>query len=338
MASFVLSGTNSTTAQTLADGEFGFINDDSALEVDGVAVTASGEVALAVFGRLFGSEIALEQDDGFLVLEVGRDARVGGGEFDTIDFDGDSTFISNHGRIGSNEDALEIEATISITIVNDGLLRGDSDGIVTDCESGLTRIVNRGNIVGRDDGGIDHLAGDVSLINRGTISGPDYGYDGEDGNEEIRNFGSIEGGVFLYASGDFVENRGEIDFIDLGGGDDIYFGRGTGSAGRVDGGGGGDLLVSSRADDTFIGGGAGDVFIFLPRGGADRILDFGGTDRIDLSVFELESFRADIRDRLEERPNGTLIDFSDRDLTIFLRDVDKDDVRASDFILEPPIM
>ena len=51
-----------------------------------------------------------------------------------------------------------------------------------------------------------------------------------------------------------------------------------------------------------------------------------------------ESFRADIRDRLEERPNGTLIDFSDRDLTIFLRDVDKDDVRASDFILEPPIM
>ena len=63
-----------------------------------------------------------------------------------------------------------------------------------------------------------------------------------------------------------------------------------------------------------------------------------GPDRIDLSVFELESFRADIRDRLEERPNGTLIDFSDRGLTIFLRDVDKDDVRASDFILEPPIM
>ena len=78
MASFVLRAPTRRLRRPSADGEFGFINDDSALEVDGVAVTASGEVALAVFGRLFGSEIALEQDDGFLVLEVGRDARVGG--------------------------------------------------------------------------------------------------------------------------------------------------------------------------------------------------------------------------------------------------------------------
>ena len=138
----------------------------------------------------------------------------------------------------------------------------------------------------------------------------------------------------MFAEDDFVENRGEIDFVELGGGDDIYAGRGTGSAGRVDGGGGRDALISSRADDTFIGGGAGDFFVFAPRGGDDRILDFGGADKIDLGALELDGFGADVRDRLEERPNGTLIDFSDRGLTIFLRGVEADDLRASDFIFE----
>jgi hypothetical protein len=339
MASFVLRDTSSTTARTLADGEFGFISDDSALEVDGDAVTASGEVALAVYGRLFGSESALDQDDGFLVLQVGRDARVGAGDSDTIVLDdGDGAFVDNDGRINSNEDALDLRGTGAITILNDGLLRGDSDGIVTESVGALTRIVNRGTIAGRDDGGIDHLGGDALVINRGTIVGVDYGFDGEDGREELENFGSIEGGVFMYAQDDFVSNRGEIDSVELGGGDDVYLGLGAGRAGSVDGGGGRDTLVSSRADDLFNGGGAGDFLVFLPRGGDDRVFDFAGADKIDLSALDLDSFGADVRDRLEERPNGTLIDFSDRGLTIFLRGVEADDLRASDFIFELMVM
>ena len=336
MASFVLRDTNSTTAQTLADGEFGFIADDASLVVDrDAAITASGSVALAVYGRLFAGDLAFFQDDGFLVLQVGRDGRVGTGDLDAFFLDfGDGAFVSNDGRINAGEDALDLRGNGAITIHNDGSLRGDSDGIVTESVGALTRIVNRGTIEGRNDGGIDHLAGEALVINRGTIVGPTYGYDGDDDRDELQNFGAIEGGVFTFAQNDLVDNRGEIDFVELGSGDDVYIGRGTGRAGRVDGDGGRDTLESSRADDTFIGGGAGDFFVFAPRGGDDRILDFGGADKIGLGTLELDGFGADVRDRLEERPNGTLIDFSDRGLTIFLRGVEADDLRASDFIFE----
>ena len=232
----------------------------------------------------------------FRALTVGESGAVNAGGDDTIlAEDARPAFVSNAGRIRSLEDALDIRGGGPITIVNTGTLFGGSDGIVT-TEGSLTRIVNRGTIDGDEAGGIDHLGGDTSSSTAGrsrartTASMPPTGPTVTPGEDEVRNFGSIEGGVFLYGHDDFVENRGEIDFVDLGGGDDIYFGRGTGSAGRVDGGDGEDLLVSSRADDTFIGGGAGDLFIFLPRGGDDRILDFGGTDRIDLSDFELASF------------------------------------------------
>ena len=78
--------------------------------------------------------------------------------------------------------------------------------------------------------------------------------------------------------------------VDLGGGDDVYVGRGTGYADSVDGGGGADKLTSSRADDTFIGGGAKDTFIFAANGGSDAIRDFGGRDKIDLSALGLTGF------------------------------------------------
>ena len=45
-----------------------------------------------------------------------------------------------------------------------------------------------------------------------------------------------------------------------------------------------------------------------------------------------------MRSLIEDRPNGSLIDLSDNGLTIFLRGVDKADLRASDFILEPLVM
>ena len=74
--------------------------------------------------------------------------------------------------------------------------------------------------------------------------------------DRLRNAGSIEGGVFMQAGADRVSNAGTIDHVDLGGGDDVYIGRGSGYADSVDGGGGADKLTGSRADDTFIGGGA----------------------------------------------------------------------------------
>ena len=337
-----------TTAQTLADGEFGVIGDTGSLRVTGA--TRSPRPARSrcrSTARCSGATSAIDVDRRNSSCSLSaRSGRIAAGDDTVLDRGRrPGLHLQSPAASDRSSDALDIRGGGPITILNTGTLFGRSDGIVTESEA----LADADRQPGHDRRRRRRRHRPPRRRRRPRQPRDDRGpglrlraADPADGDtpdeDEVRNFGSIEGGVFLYALDDFVENRGEIDFIDLGGGDDIYFGRGTGSAGSVDGGGGGDLLVSSRADDTFIGGGAGDVFIFLRRGGADRILDFGGTDRIDLSVFELASFRADIRDRIEERPNGSLIDFSDDGLTIFLRGVDKADVRASDFILEPPIM
>jgi hypothetical protein len=327
---------DSTTAQTLAAGEFGFIADSGSLEVAvGDAITAAGSVSVAVYGSLFGGESAIDHANGSFFLKVGAAADIDAGQADTIDVDDvDEAFVENEGRIDSAQDALDIRGTGPITILNRGTLIGDSDGIVTG-STGLTRIVNDGTITGRNDGGIDHLdGGDSLLINRGRITrGPDYGFDADTGVDVVRNFGSIRGGVFLFQSDDSVTNSGFIDFIELGGGADTYRGRGVGRAGEVDGGGGRDTLIGSRADDIFAGGGAGDSFVYARRGGDDRIEDFGaGPDKIDLSALGLSSF-AEVRSQIVQRPAGCLIDLSDHGLTLFLEGVVRADLGFGDFIL-----
>ena len=134
-----------------------------------------------------------------------------------------------------------------------------------------------------------------------------------------------------------MRNSGEIDLIELGGGDDVYLGRGKGSAQSVEGGGGRDVLVSSRADDTFAGELAADIFVFARRGGDDRVEDFSGQDRIDLSDFGFSGF-SELRPLIEDRPAGALIDLSDEGLTILLENVAKADLRANDFFFDPPVM
>jgi hypothetical protein len=331
-----------TAAQTLAADEFGVIGDTGSLEVAGSdAISSSGSVAVTVHGRLFGGLSAIHQLDGVLTLTVGETGRVNAGNDDTVFArDIDRAFVSNDGRIRSLEDALDLRGEGPISILNTGSLLGRSDGIVTASTGSATKIVNDGTITGTDSGGIDHLGGDFALINHGTITGEDYGVDAADivndnasSVDEVRNFGSIEGGVLLYALDDIVFNRGEIDVVEMGDGNDIYIGRADGSAGSVDGGGGRDALVGSRADDDFTGGLAGDVFVFARRGGDDRIEDFGGRDRIDLSDFGLSGF-SELRPLIEDSTGGALIDLSDRGLTILLVDVDKADLRGSDFFFE----
>lgn len=341
MASFVFFN-SSTTAQTLADGEFGVIGDTGSLEVAANdAISSSGSVAVVVHGRLLGAESAIDHLGGVFALTVGETGRVNAGGDDTVVArDIDRGFVSNDGSIRSLEDALDLRGDGPITVLNNGTLFGRSDGIVTASIASVTTIVNKGTITGTESGGIDHLGGDLEIVNRGTITGANYGIDAADpadgepsGVDEVRNFGSIEGGVFLYSLDDFVLNRGQIDVVELGGGNDVYVGRAEGSAGSVDGGGGRDVLVGSRADDHFTGGLAVDVFVFGRQGGDDRIEDFGGPDRIDLSDFGLSGF-SELRPLIEDRADGALIDLSDRGLTILLADVDKADLRASDFFFE----
>jgi hypothetical protein len=326
-----------TTAQTLASGEFGFIGASGSLEVTGVAVASTGSALLSVYGTLSGTDRAVDHDGGEFLLNVGEDARIASdGAFDTIDVDGITrAFIATAGELESGSDALDIRGTGPIVIRNTGSIVGVSDGIVTSATGSNVRIVNFGTVTG-SDGGIDHLSGDSLLVNRGTIDGSagSYGFDaGEDGGEdEVRNSGSIQGGVKLEGGDDTVINGGDIDFIELGTGDDSYEGRARGSAGRVDGGEGRDTVIGSRANDVFLGGLGADRFVLDRNGGTDRILDFAGQDRIDLRALDFARFAA-VRSEIVDRPNGVLIDLSDDGLRIVLRGVDKADLAAGDFIL-----
>ena len=72
-----------------------------------------------------------------------------------------------------------------------------------------------------------------------------------------------------------------------GGGDDVMNG-GTGND-RLFGGQGNDTLTGGPGDDRLAGGPGEDTFVFGPGDGADTVTDFsGGTDRIDLTGFDIE--------------------------------------------------
>ena len=337
MPSFVFFD-SSTTAQTLADGEFGYIGEAGALEVDGTAVAATGNVLVAVDGLLSGTSSAINHFNGAFVLNVGALGRVRGNSDDAVVANGVvGASVSNAGRIVSGNDAVDVRGAGPISIINNGVLVGESDGIVTESSDSLARIVNNGTIDGFD-GGIDITGGNSLLINRGEIrEGQSYGFLGDADNDDIRNSGSIRGGVQTGGDDDFVINRGFIDTVNLGVGDDTYVARGTGRADRVDGRDGEDRFLGGRADDVFAGGTGPDFFRFERRGGDDTILDFAGQDRIDLSTFGFERF-GQLRRQIEDRPNGSLIDLSDDGLTIFLEGVDRADLRASDFFLFPVLM
>ena len=324
-----------TTAQTLAGGEFGFIGASGSLEVTGTAVLSSGPALLSVYGTLSGTDRAVAHSGGEFLLNVGEDARIASdGAFDTVGATGVTrAFVATAGELESGSDALDVRGTGPIVIRNTGSIVGVSDGIVTSAAGSNVRIVNFGTVTG-SDGGIDHLSGDSLLVNRGTIDGSagSYGFDGGGGDDEVRNSGSIQGGVDIEDGDDTIINGGDIDFIVLGTGDDSYEGRARGSAGRVDGGEGRDTLIGSRANDVFLGGLGADRFVLDRNGGTDRILDFAGQDRIDLRALEFARFAA-VRSEIVDRPNGVLVDLSDDGLRILLRGVDKADLAAGDFIL-----
>ena len=332
MASFFLFDA-STTARTLTSGEFGFIGQLGSLAVSGAAISSTGNVEVTLFGSLFATSSAIDHSAGSFVLQVGKNGTANSSNDDTFDIDfTTSAFVSNDGSLLSGSDALDIRGNGLIEILNTGSISGRSDGIVTSAVGAIAEIVNHGSIAG-GDGGIDHLDGGGSrIVNFGSIVGDDYGISGGDRVDVVRNAGTIEGGVITEDRADRVVNSGEIDRVLLGTGDDVYIGRGAGSADLVDASAGKDTLRSSQADDTFVGGGGGDVFIFGRHGGSDVIRDFGG-DKINLSALGIRSFAA-LRADIENVSGGSLIDLSEQyDLSIFLRGVAKAELDGGDFIL-----
>ena len=104
------------------------------------------------------------------------------------------------------------------------------------------------------------------------------------------------------AHNDILAGDRRDNVIDVGAGNDtLYGGPGSGddemSGGpghdRIFGGQGADTLNGGPGDDRLDGGPGDDVFVFGPGDGSDTVTDFsGGTDRIDLTAFDIESIDA----------------------------------------------
>ena len=94
-----------------------------------------------------------------------------------------------------------------------------------------------------------------------------------------------------------------------GGGDDVMNG-GLGND-RIFGGQGDDTLIGGQGDDRLAGGPGNDVFVFGPGDQTDTVTDFsGGTDKLDLTAFEIESVE-DID--MTTGDDGVTIDLTDVD-------------------------
>ena len=148
------------------------------------------------------------------------------------------------------------------------------------------------------------------------------------GEDEVRNFGSIEGGVFLYALGRLRRKPRRDRFHRPRRRRRHLFRarhrqrrprrrrRRQGPAGQQPGR---RHLHRRRSRRSSSSSSAGAATIGSSTS--------AGQDEIDLSTFGFSRF-AEVRSLIEDRPNGSLIDLSDDGLTIFLRGVDKADLRA----------
>ncbi|PYE82180.1 calcium-binding protein [Pseudoroseicyclus aestuarii] len=88
---------------------------------------------------------------------------------------------------------------------------------------------------------------------------------------------------------------------------------------QLSGGPGEDLLLAGTGRDRLTGGAGADVFVFEADGQRDRVFDFQpGLDRLDLSgwgrVYDPRSLR------IEERPDGALIQWTTESLRVFSAD------------------
>ena len=147
----------------------------------------------------------------------------------------------------------------------------------------------------------------------------DIAYTDADGVEQTETLPDVEHLTGSAFDDTLAGDRRDNDIGGLAGDDTLYGGPGggddvmTGGPGndRLFGGQGADNLTGGPGDDSLAGGLDADIFVFGPGDGADTVTDFsGGTDKLDLTAFEIESV-----DEISMTTNddGVTIDLSDFD-------------------------
>ena len=141
---------------------------------------------------------------------------------------------------------------VGTTLSNAGTIRAYGSAISAIVpEGGTTSVVNTGWMDGRVSG-VWHKFGIGTLVftNSGTVSSGTIAYLGNGGVDHVTNSGTMSGG------------------IELGGGDDVYFGTTGTVTGQIDGGDGDDLFRPGTHAEVLIGGAGSDTLDFTAAAGA----------------------------------------------------------------------
>lgn len=174
---------------------------------------------------------------------------------------------------------------------------------------------------------------EVAVVHINTV----MDHEGTDRSDVIiggRDDDIIDGG----GGNDFLRGGRGWDVIDGGSGSDIIRGNlgddmlyGGAGSDWIAGGRGNDILKGGTGFDVLRGGRGDDHFVFGDGDGEDLIRDFtSGEDKIVLQLAEVNSFE-DVLENAYQQRRGVELDFGDGD-ALFLRNVDIDDLSASDFM------
>lgn len=289
-------------------------NGDSWTIGTGVSVTSGGnETAIhsyfndnALFNRgniSGGIAVQFEVDNNNSLSITNDTDRHMIGTFTGIDVWGPGGTITNRGSVmGMAGDGIQIHFGDGMQIDNQhGEIFGHLHGIDWNSPTTGAKLTNSA-LIASDQRAvtfsgallIDNNAGGVF---RGAIDAIEA-----NGALTLHNLGKIDGNV-LCNSGtaiDFVQNQGTITGqVELGGGNDIFDGRG-GTAGPVFGEAGDDKIYAGNGADVLTGGIGADTFFFtnlkaIGKGAShDTIQDFTHADQdvIDLSAIDANTHAA----------------------------------------------
>jgi Ca2+-binding RTX toxin-like protein len=175
-------------------------------------------------------------------------------------------------------------ASTAIVFDNENLVYGALFGVSDLAASGGNRIVNHGTIKSANYAiDVATAAGKITQIdNSGTISGGQFSITTSAGAVHLINSGKVIGTIqFVAAENDTITNTGSIlSKVYLGGGNDVFIGKGGASA-AIFGEGGIDHIIGGTTNDLISGGGSSDTLTGGP-GRETFLFDAGlGANNID---------------------------------------------------------
>ena len=244
---------------------------DSIFVVPGATIVSTDSNAISGVGSGHSVTVAGAVFGSYIAIDLGDDAATDSGQFVHVLAGAAVAGIQTY-------DSAGVRLFGSSTLVNDGEISANIGVVLWNDASGSSSMVNRGTITGSNYGVAIYSGAAATLTNFGSIYGGDYAVHPTGGAAQvsIHNRGEILGTVDTGYGNDTINNRnGTIEGdITMGEGNDVYNGiRGTVS-GTVLGQGGSDKFIGNALlAEVFDGGDGVDTLDFSLMGAVVVALD-----------------------------------------------------------------